>query len=359
MRIAQANGRLGTLLLCMWWAIAWTVAVQAQPLEFTYTQTDSNQGSGFISGTIDGVFYSAELPPANVSQVDSNTRFVPENYVGYIDGWQEAQPGNPFGVHLGWEGELTLRGDRVLGPFSLEVFELTVPLVLDAGAGAGWRYAATLTDDDGNGNDAFGENLRIAGWLGEKGSGHRHSASVIGDFAQGQIDSIIVVGSHDQVGGNGIGDPLGIAISLRNFNNSDGPGRLDADGDGSGVIYVDDITWQGGLTVDTSVTPPVSLGISLAADLNNDGTVTLADLSSLTGQFNREGTTRAGGGDLTGDRQTDLYDFVLFRDALADGGLSGPAVPEPDVGRLTQWCLLGLLPMLRRRRTAILRSATG
>ena len=86
------------------------------------------------------------------------------------------------------------------------------------------------------------------------------------------------------------------------------------------------------------------------ADFNSDGTVDAADFAILADNFNMTGTTRTGGGDLTGDSVTDLHDWTVFRDAYA--AAQGPgvaAVPEPAT--LTSVLLgLGLLSVTRRRR---------
>ena len=207
-------------------------------ISFEYTQTDKGTGSGTLSGVIDGITFNGAMPNATVVQNDTSGLDVPNGMIGYMDGVSSDQPGNPFGVYLGFGGQVvTLQGERDGIPY-----ELDVPLVLSADGTpeADWRYETVLTDDGGNGNDAFGTGFRIAGWIGDPTAGHRHSASAFGDFLENAVDTVTVVGTHGDVGDNGRGDALGIAISLRN-------GSFAA---GSGPIYVDNLIWQGGITVD-------------------------------------------------------------------------------------------------------------
>ena len=117
-----------------------TAFASAQIISFEYTQTDKNTGSGTLSGRVDGVEYTGVMPQATVTQVDENNLPLPDGYIGYMDGWQESQPGNPFGVHLGWSGEVTLSGQKVISPTTLQLFELDLPLILDQAGDAEWRY---------------------------------------------------------------------------------------------------------------------------------------------------------------------------------------------------------------------------
>ena len=322
----------------------------ADVIEFEYLQTDVETGSGTLSGVVNGISFVGALPPATVTQLDESELEVPAGMVGYMDGWQESQPGNPFGVHIGFEGSVTLTGERIISATEVELYELEVDLVLsdDGTPDADWRYETNLTDDGGNGNDAFGTGLRIAGWVGDPADGHRHSSGAFGSFVEGAVDTRNVVGTHGDVGGNGRGDALGIAISLRNANGSGGPGTFVDDGDGSGPIYVDDILWNGGLTVDGSTNPEELVATVPIADLDGNGTVEFADFLVLQSNFNTEGTSRASG-DLNSDQRTDLRDFVIFRAAFAAaaGGATAAAVPEPG----SAWLLiLGGLGMAARRK---------
>jgi hypothetical protein len=318
----------------------------ADTILFTYEQTDSDTGSGTLSGTVDGIQFMGQLPTATVQQVDSSNRPVPDGMIGYMDGWQEAQPGNPFGVHLGWGGSVTLTGEKVISPTTLELYELELPLILtdDGTPEADWQYEVELTDDGGNGNDAFGTGFQLAGWIGDVGDGHRHSAGAFGDFLAGEVDTRTVLGTHADIGDNGRGDDFGIAISLRNANGTAGPATFADEGNGSGPIYVDNLIWQGGFTVNPAENPPELIGTALAADFNQDGVVDAADLTIMAENFNLDGTTRLAG-DMTGDGRTDLRDWALFREALvaAPGAV---AVPEPGAGLLL---LLGSTCLAARR----------
>lgn len=331
-----------------------TASASAQLISFEYTQTDKDTGSGTLSGRVDGVEYTGVMPQATVTQVDSNNLPLPEGYIGYMDGWQESQPGNPFGVHLGWSGEVTLTGSKVISPTTLQLFELDLPLILDQAADAEWRYETVLTDDGkGNGNDAFGTSLRIAGWIGDLADGHRHSAGAFGTFVEGAVDTVTVVGTHGDIGEFGRGDALGIAISLRNANGTSGPSTFVDDGDGTGPIYVDNLIWQGGFTVDPATATIRLVGTSLAADFNGDGNVDLADFLILSSHYNLDGTTRVGGGDMTGDGRTDVRDFTLFREAFnAAAGATAASVPEPGTACSLLVAGLCLAASFRRRLRA-------
>ena len=325
----------------------------AQVLSFSYTQEDLETGSGTISGVVDGVAYFAELPPATVQQNDFSNLEIPDGIVGYMDGWSQSQPGNDFGVHIGWEGSLTLNGERIISATEVEIVQLEVPFIIaaDGTPEATWSYEVELTDDGGNGNDSFGTGLRIAGWLGDPADGHRHSADAFGTFVKGEVDTRTVTGGFGASGNNSQGDALGLAISLRDANGTSGPTAFeefeDLDGDSPGPIYVDRVTWTGGLTVEAGVNPE-SVGIVPLADLDANGSVEFQDFLILRDNFNLEGTDRSTG-DLNGDQFTGLRDFALFRAAFEASGGAGEAasVPEPNSMLLV---LIGGLSLSATRR---------
>jgi len=328
--------------------IAFASSAMAQTISFTYTQSDLATGGGTLSGVVDGIFFTGTLPLATVTQNDDSNRPIPEGMIGYMDG--KANPstnGNDFGVHIGWEGSITLTGEKVISATELELFELDLPLVIadDGVPDAAWSYSAQVTDDDGQGNDAFGE-YRIAGWVGEPTQGHRHSGATR-TFVEGEVDTHEMGGSHGQVDENGRGDNLGIGFSFRNGPGEDGPFS-----NGSGPVYVDEIVWNGGLTATNA---PNRVGTDIAADFNGDGSVDLSDFLILSSNFNMDGTTRVTGGDMTGDMRTDLRDWVLFREAYIASAPSGAAVsnvPEPTSSFALLVGGLGLLTCVRRRSLA-------
>lgn len=318
------------------------VSATAQVISFSYSQTDLTTGGGTFEGTVDGIFYTGEMPLGTVTQNDGNNRDIPEGMIGYMDGFANPSTnGNDFGMHLGWEGSVTLTGERVVSPTELELYELELDLVIadDGVPGADWSYSAEVTDDDGQGNDAAGD-YRIAGWVGEPTQGHRHSGDTR-TFVEGEVDNHTMGGSHGQVDEHGRGDALGIGFSFR-----DGPGE-NVDEVLPGPVYIDSIVWNGGLT---PTNEPTLVGSGSPADFNADGTVDAADFAILAANFNMSGTTRTGGGDLTGDNVTDLHDWGIFRAAYTASQSAGvAAIPEPST--MTSVLLgLGLLPLARRRR---------
>lgn len=326
----------------------------AQTISFSYSQSDLTTGGGTLSGAYQDIFFTGELPLATVTQVDSDDLPIPEGMIGYLSG--QGNPGtngNDYGVHIGFEGSVTLTGEKVVSATVLELFELELDLVIadDGTPDATWNYSAMVTDDDGDGNDAFGQ-FRMAGWVGEPTMGHRHSGATR-VFEPGAVDVHEMGGSHGQVDANGRGDNLGINFSFRdgreldeddNFvDMEDGPFT-----NGSGLMYVDSIEWNGGLTASNS---PRRVGTSLAADFDGDGEVALSDFLILSGSFNRDNTTRVTGGDMTGDFRTDLRDWVLFREAFNSANAAGAAsVPEPGTSLLLVLGLLGISPAVRRTR---------
>ena len=97
-------------------------------IDFEYTQTDKDTGSGTLSGTIDGIAFNGVMPKATVIQNDQSGLPVPPGMIGYMDGVSAVQPGNPFGVYLGFDGQVvTLQGERDGVPY-----EMDVPLVSSA-----------------------------------------------------------------------------------------------------------------------------------------------------------------------------------------------------------------------------------
>ncbi len=336
-----------------------STAISAQLISFSYSQTDTTTGGGTFSGTVDGILFTGEMPLATVSQNDTSNLEVPEGMIGYMDG--QANPstnGNDFGVHLGWDGSVTLTGEKVVSATELELYELELNLIIadDGTPDADWSYSAVVTDDDGKGNDAFGQ-FRMAAWIGEPRNGHRHSGAT-NDFLRGAVDNHVMGGTHGQVDADGRGDKLGIAFSFRDGVDLD-TGEDMEDGpftNGSGPVYVDSIVWNGGLTATNT---PNLLGTSLAADFNLDDQVDMADFAILASSFNLDGTTRSGGGDMTGDGRTDLRDWALFREALLAAPGTAVAVPEPSTALSLLLGSLCLAALRRARRANPIRSGSA
>lgn len=329
MMIASKGGFVASLLAGFVSAMAATAT--AELISFSYTQTDTDTGAGTLQGTVNGINFLGEMPAATVTQNDSSNLTVPAGMVGYMDGAQvqdqDGNPrGNPFGVHIGWNGSVTLQGEVQIDTTTVELYELDVDLVIPSGGapGGGWSYSADITDDDGGSNDAGGTGFRIAGWVGNPADGHRHSDDLTRDLNSGLVDSYSVEQDLAQIDAFGWdngpnmdeGDNLGIGISFRD-------GVFTS---GSGPVYVDRVTFTGSVFVDETANPEQLVGTALAADLNTDGVVDLADYDILAGNFFSVDTTRQQG-DMNFDQVTDIHDFVLFRAAF--NAPAAAVVPEP------------------------------
>lgn len=336
---------LATLTLAAGWLLGGGRAA-AELIAFDYLQTSATEGSGTLSGVVNGISYFAPMPLATVTQNDVTAGTVaeplpfPEEYVGYLDGADNPSTnGNDFGVHIGWDGAtVTLTGERIISDTEVEVYELDVPLMIaaDGSPGGGWTYAADMTDDDGAGNDAIGTGMRLAGWVGESTMGHRHSQGITLNLNVG-VDSYHIDQAHNAVDENGRGDQLGIAISYRD-------GTFDV---GSGLMYADNIGFTGSLFVDGSTNPENFLGTALLADLDQNETVDLDDFAVLRENFFRTDATSRLEGDLNLDQSIDLHDFALFRNAYHAS--QAAAVPEPSTAALAAAAACAAV-LLRRRR---------
>ena len=179
---------------------------------FNHVQMDASTGSGTISGTIDAssvggptnLMVSAPTPAATINQKDSTSTNIPAGTVGYATGSSNANPGAPVGVHVGWSGMVTLTGTD-----GSDNYEIDVPLTIPSGTSFTYRF--DYTDDNGTGNDVT-SNKNFAGWIGNDGSGHRHTASGV-SFSSGPDTNTRSVSTG--IGGNGVGDNVGITVGSR------------------------------------------------------------------------------------------------------------------------------------------------
>jgi hypothetical protein len=183
------------------------------------------------------------------------------------------------------------------------------------------------------------------------------------------------------VGSNQAGDGnfyTGIIDNLELFLWGDNSEQLGADGqvggtNGLGGLNADGQDWGSfSLLADNEfVAQQVSSlpgGVLQAGDVNLDGTVDGADITSLLGywgQVNRVGNIVVGDwgtrqqGDLNFDGRTDIFDAILLRDSLNAGGANvsladffGPsAVPEPS--SLALLAIAGLLAVTKVRQRSV------
>jgi hypothetical protein len=299
-------------------------AASAALLHFSYTQDDASNGSGTIAGEVNGIMFSGSLPEAQVSQVDFDELPVPAGMVGYLSGTAEPSPGNPFGVHLGWSGTITLSGQKQVGSES-ELYELDVPLVIpmDGAPGGGWFFGADLTDEDGIGNDSFGTGFRLAAWIGPPASGQRQSDDLFRELVQGEIDNYRAESAFDQVEADGQGQDLAMAVSYRN-------GSF---GFGSGPMYVDRIDFEGSLFIDETTNPERPVGTFLSADFDMDGDVDLVDFNILKGHFGASDAMKSDG-DANGDMTVNLIDFNILKSSFGQTSGVTASVPEPSTWAL-------------------------
>lgn len=345
--------------------LACALALAASPsradlLGFSYTQDDLTTGSGTISGFVDGVFYEAALPDAEIAQLDSQGLTVPDGMVGYIgttSGTAPLEGPVDHGVYMGWNGatggprdplpeplEVTLTGMKQISVTEFGLFELDVPLLIAANGspGGGWSYAADLTDDDGMGNDAVGTTMRVAGWVGDKGLGHRHSGPTRAALSSG-VDTYSAnngpFNGADQVDSEAWGDNLGLNYSYRNATWDPA----------SGPIFIDRLAFTGSVDVDPATNPGTQVDTLLVGDFDNNDVVDLADYNIFLDNFFLADTDLTTG-DLNFDGETSLADFSLFRASFNELNPGGAAVPEPSTFLLMGLgAMLAMLTRMRRR----------
>lgn len=225
----RAKSLFGSFLI-----LSLAVSASAVPVAFEWTQMDISSGFGTISGVIDAsslggpaaVFVSGVPALPTIHQKDTTGVTPPAGIVGFMTQASSANPGVPNGVHFGWSGSVTLAGGG---------FEIDVPLVIPSGSS--FSYAFDVFDDNGSGNDVQGGDARFAAWIGDDGSGHRHTGST---FSWGAGPDTFTATASGTIGGNGVGDDLGITLSAR-------------DGTIFGTnptIFVDELRWTATLEAD-------------------------------------------------------------------------------------------------------------
>lgn len=200
-------------------AMGLAASAQALPVSFNYTQTDATTGSGTVSlltpitvtsiagqQTLSSV---AAQPSAVVTQKDATAAVLPAGIVGFVSVVNGLAPtaGSPDGFHLNWSGSSNIVINDGIG----NTFGVNVPHVI--ASGTPFSYAVSLFDDNGAGNDAVSANTGvIAGYVGNNGSGHRHTQANQ-QYVAGP-DNLVATFSGN-LGGDANGDNLGIGVVLR------------------------------------------------------------------------------------------------------------------------------------------------
>jgi len=211
-------------------------------VDFTYLQNDAaTPGTGTIGGTVDfssvggptSLEVSASMPAATITQKGTTAEPVPDGMVGFIASASGSNPGADAGVHLGWDGVVTLTGtdDGI-------TYTADVPLVIPEDVL--YYYQFVLTDDNssaGGTNDAVGVDMRVAGWIGEDGDGHRHTGDALTWADLADTHTTAWDGNVDD---NAWGDDLGITVGIRD----DGPDMF--------PVFVDRVRFNGTLEIDPS-----------------------------------------------------------------------------------------------------------
>jgi len=223
------------------------------PTTFTYTRTDATTGSGTIARTVAGMpALTGALPTATVSQNDTGFT-VPAGAVGFITTGSAANPGTNTGVHIGFSGTAT-----VTATVGGDTYALPVPLTMDSGNA--YNYSFDVFDDPSQ-QDVTG-NVQFRGWLGDNGSGHRHTDGTHA-FNTGQDNKTATDGGNLGSGANG--DNLGITAGAHESF--------------SGLLFVDEITFGGALDVDLSLltrnggsaAPPADTAFDITLDIGPEG----------------------------------------------------------------------------------------
>ena len=216
-------------------------------VSFSWSQADPDPatGSGELTATINGVEFSASMPTPVMNQKSTTTQPIPTDLgiVGFANKVNSVQPGTPNGFHLGWSGSIILTGSiddaddpntdtSAAGQINNYIFEVN----LNYENGGTYSFQADVFDDPTGDHDVTGGTHRFAGWVGDDGAGHRHSANNNQNYGVGP-DTHSIIESGD-LGSNAIGDSVGITFSLRN-----GTG---------GTVFVSNVVFGGTLIVDDS-----------------------------------------------------------------------------------------------------------
>jgi hypothetical protein len=216
-------------------------------VSFNWSQADPNPatGSGELTATINGVEFSASMPTPVINQKSTTDQPIPADLgiVGFANTVDDVQPGTPNGFHLGWSGSIVMTGSiddaddpntdtSAVGKINNYIFEVN----LNYENGGTYSYQADVFDDPTGDHDVTGGKHRFAGWLGDDGAGHRHSGPDNQNYGPGQDAFSINAGGN--LGSNGMGDKLGITLSLR-----DGTG---------GTVFVSNLVFAGTIIVDDS-----------------------------------------------------------------------------------------------------------
>ncbi|MEX2212624.1 MAG: PEP-CTERM sorting domain-containing protein [Phycisphaeraceae bacterium] len=207
-------------------SLSLTAAAQAVPVQFSFTQTDASTGGGTLTlltpitvSSTAGQFTMGPTaaPAAALNQKDPNLvgGAIPAGVVGYInDQDTSGAAGSLKGVHLGWSGSSILS----VGDGNGNTFALNVPLTVRTGDI--YSYSISLFDDNsgvGGTNDAVsaGAVAAIAGYVGNDGSGHRHTQNGTSNYTAGPNAFTVIQSGAGTLGGDANNDNLGITTALR------------------------------------------------------------------------------------------------------------------------------------------------
>ena len=157
-------------------------------VSFNWSQADPDPatGSGELTATINGIEFSSSMPTPVINQKSTTDQPIPADLgiVGFANTVDSVQPGTPNGFHLGWSGSIILTGsiDDADDPNTdtstagqINNYILEVNLTYENGGT--YSFQADVFDDPTGDHDVTGGTHRFAGWVGDDGAGHRHSAN--------------------------------------------------------------------------------------------------------------------------------------------------------------------------------------
>lgn len=238
---------------------------------------------GGNSGTPDfdpNVFLTATLPrPVFTAFEDPNVSAGAVAAIQYDEGIDMGAQGYGIGFSMQWSGNAVYSVRVNYDGGDEEIWALPVPLIFysddddddcDPTVETGYEWAMNLYDIAGD-DDATGVFRTCSKWGdGPEGGRHKGDPKTWASGAETHYEEH--VGKCRSTGRRSNGDDMGVLIFLMN--------------DGSGIIYVDDVTLGGTLFADLLDLELVAescpeLAIKDVADINGDCKVNLQDLALL------------------------------------------------------------------------------